>query len=256
MNQVVLVTGAGRGIGKAVALALAADGFGVAVVARSRDEVQLTADEITAAGGACVPVLADVRDPASVERAVSTTMDRFGQISLLVNNAGSAGPAGKDWEVDPDAWWECIEGAVRGAFLFNHAVIPGMIAAGTGRIVHVASLSGTRAFPGMMATSIAKTAVIRLNEGLAAMLESTGIATFAIHPGVVDTALLRSYGLSLPASMFSPPEAAAELCTKLASGRYDALSGRFITIADDLDALVAREDEIRSNELLTLRVSV
>jgi NAD(P)-dependent dehydrogenase (short-subunit alcohol dehydrogenase family) len=202
-GQVAIVTGGGRGIGKAIAGALAAEGASVAVTARSRGEIAATVDAIAASGGQAFAICADVRDDGQVRESVEQVNHRFGPVTLLVNNAGAPGPAGNDWEVDADAWWDCIEGIVRGSFLYNKAVIPGMIAGGGGRIVHIASVSGTRAMPSITATSVAKTALIRLAEGVAVAAGPKGVKAFAVHPGVVKTQLLRSYNLSLPENIFS-----------------------------------------------------
>ncbi len=256
-GQVAIVTGAGRGIGRAVAEALAAQGASVAVVARSRDEIDETVAAIAAAGGSAYGIVADVRHPASVESAVAAAVSKFGLATILVNNAGAPGPSGNDWEVDANDWWECIESVVRGAFLFNRAVVPSMVAGGAGRIIHVASTSGTSAprFP-IYASSIAKTALIRLSEELAVSTREAGLAVFAIHPGLVNTRLLASYGFEIPDSFFAPPERAGALCVSLSSGRYDSLSGRFLTIDDDLDGLAARAPEIVQGELYTLRIRI
>ena len=106
----------------------------------------------------------------------------------------------------------------------------------------------------MTATSIAKTALIRLTEGLAVSGAPHGLHAFAIHPGVVDTDLLRAYGVDLSRFTLDPPERAAVLCARLASGDYDALSGRFLRVDDDLDDLVGRAPEIVARQLLTLRI--
>jgi NAD(P)-dependent dehydrogenase (short-subunit alcohol dehydrogenase family) len=91
-------------------------------------------------------------------------------------------------------------------------------------------------------------------EELAQTAGPRGVAAFAIHPGVVKTRLLLSYGLTLPEEWYVPPERAAELCVRLASGRYDALSGRFLTVDDDLDALLTRADDIAQQEQYLLRI--
>jgi NAD(P)-dependent dehydrogenase (short-subunit alcohol dehydrogenase family) len=254
-GQVALITGGGRGIGRAVAEALASAGAAVTIAARSEDELAETASAITAAGGRALAVPTDVRDAAAVRRVVEETERQFGPVTFLVNNAGTPGPAGNDWEVDAEAWWECIEVIVRGAFLCTRAVMPGMLARVGGRIIHMASVSGTRAFPPITATSVAKTALIRMAEGLAREAGPKGIAVFAVHPGVVKTRLLLSYNLNLPEGIYSPPERAAVLCVRLASGRYDALSGCFLTIDDDLDELLGRADDITKQELHTLRIT-
>jgi NAD(P)-dependent dehydrogenase (short-subunit alcohol dehydrogenase family) len=253
-RDVAIVTGGGRGIGRAIAVSLAAEGAAVAVCARTAQEIEDTASLISRDGGRAIPIRLDVKDVDSVRAAVEEATSRLGPATLLVNNAGTPGPAGLDWKVDAQVWFECIEVIVRGAFLLCQAVVPGMIARGAGRVINVASVSGTRAFPPIVATSVAKTALIRFSEGLAAQLDGSGVRVFAIHPGVVRTRLLESYGLTLPEEWFVGPERAGSLCTRLATGRYDALSGRFLTIDDDLDALVNRVSEISSRELYTLRI--
>jgi len=253
-GQVGIVTGGGRGIGRAIAEALARDGAAVCVAARSAGEVADTAKTIAAAGGRVLGLPTDVRDKTAVHRLVAETERQFGPVTLLVNNAGTPGPAGNDWEVDAEQWWECQEVIVRGGFLCSRAVVPGMLALGSGRIINIASVTGTRAYPPIMATSVAKTALIRLTEGLAQTAGAQGLRVFAVHPGVVKTRLLLSYNLGLPEEIYSPPERAAELCVRLASGRYDGLSARFLTIDDDLDALLERAAELTSQEHLLLRI--
>lgn len=253
-HDVAIVTGAGRGIGRAIALSLASEGAAVAVCARTEAEIAATAALISAAGGRAIALKLDVKDARGVRDVVEETTRQLGRVTVLVNNAGTPGPAGLDWEVDADAWFECVEVIVRGALLLCQSALPGMIARGAGRIINVASVSGTRAFPPIIATSVAKTALIRFSEGLAGQLNGHGVRVFAIHPGVVRTRLLESYGLQVPDEWFVGPERAGALCARLASGKYDALSGRFLGIDDDLDALLTRTDEIATRELYTLRI--
>jgi NAD(P)-dependent dehydrogenase (short-subunit alcohol dehydrogenase family) len=254
-GHVAVVTGAGRGIGRAIARTLAAEGASVAVCARSEDEIAATAALISDAGGRAIALQLDVRDDLAVRAVVSETERRLGPLTLVVNNAGTPGPAGLDWEVDSKAWFECIDVIVRGAFLVSQAVIPGMIARRSGFIINVGSTSGTRAVPAVTATSVAKTALIRFGEGLAVQLEGRGVYVFTIHPGVVRTRLLESYGLQIPEDRFVEPERAGALCAKLASGRYNALSGRFLSIDADLEDLLRRIDEIKKRELYYLRLT-
>jgi NAD(P)-dependent dehydrogenase (short-subunit alcohol dehydrogenase family) len=249
-----IVTGAGRGIGRAIALSLAADGLAVATCARTEKEIGETAALISDAGGRASPFALDVKDAKNVRHVVDEVTKKLGPVTVLVNNAGTPGPAGLDWEVDADAWFECVEVIVRGALLLCQAVVPSMIAGGSGRIINVASVSGTRAFPPIFATSVAKTALIRFSEGLAGQLADRGVRVFAIHPGVVRTRLLESYSLQIPEDWFVGPDRAGSLCARLASGRYDALSGRFLSIDDDLDAQLTRAADIASRELYTLRI--
>jgi NAD(P)-dependent dehydrogenase (short-subunit alcohol dehydrogenase family) len=253
-GNVAIVTGGGRGIGRAVALGLADAGAAVAIVARSAPELEETAEAIRAAGGRVLPLPADLTDAGAATHIVEETAKQLGPITLLVNNAGTPGPTGDDWAADPAAWWECIEVIVRGAFLCNQAVLPSMIERRNGRIIHMASTTGIRPIPFATATSVAKTALIRLAEGLAIQTAPHDVQVFAIHPGVVRTRLVESYNIEFPADVYVPPEQAARLCVRLASGRYDALSGRFLTVADDLDAVLQRASEVQSDELYTLRL--
>jgi 3-oxoacyl-[acyl-carrier protein] reductase len=253
-NEVAVVTGGGRGIGRAIALSLSRKGARVGVLARTRSEIAATAAAIDNAGGRAMAIAVDVRDREAIRAAVLEVERHLGPISLLVNNAGTPGPAGHDWEVDPEAWFECVEVIVRGAFLASHAVLPGMIARGAGRIINVASVSGTRAVLPITATSIGKTALIRFTEGLAGQLRALGVCVFAIHPGIVRTRLLESYRLQIPADLFVAPARAGSLCARLASGRYDILSGCFLRIEDDLEVMLSRADEAARYELYTLRI--
>jgi len=253
-RDVAIVTGAGRGIGRAIALSLAAEGAAVAVCARTDAEIAETAALVAKAGGRAIPLKLDVKDPANVRAVVMETTRALGPVTLLVNNAGAPGPAGLDWEVDTDAWFDCIDVIVKGAFLLCQAVVPEMIARRAGRIINVASVSGTRPVPPIVATSVAKTALIRFSETLARELDGYGVQVFSIHPGIVRTRLVDSYALPMPDEWFVGPERAGTLCTQLASGRYDALSGCFLDIDDNLDALLSQSDEIKSRELYTLRV--
>lgn len=259
-GQTAFVTGAGRGIGLAVARALASEGCNVALVARTAYQVEEAAALINESrGGRAVALPADVRDASAMSRCADAAAGELGPISLLVNNAGTAGPAGTEWEVDGDAWWECIESILRGAFNCTQAILPGMLGRSAGRVIDMASISGTTAFPLMTATSIAKTALIRRAEGLAVACAATGVTAFALHPGVVRTELLESYTshpdmaawfASMPAEFFSPPELAAGVVARIAAGDFDQLSGSFLDATADLDAMLdAHQGSADANRL-------
>jgi NAD(P)-dependent dehydrogenase (short-subunit alcohol dehydrogenase family) len=233
------------------------------MVARVSAGIEAAAAEVNRAGGGrALAFSADVRDLHAVDAVVGATVAEFGPITALVNNAGTAGPAGVDWNVDPDDWWECIESIVRGAFNCTRCVLPGMLDRGAGRVVDVASVTGTTAWPLVSATSLAKTALIRHVENLAGACTDRGVHTFALHPGMVRTALLLSYrsNASLrefldtaPADAFSPPELAGKVVARILAGDFDALSGRFLDATSTLDDLCAHPDKL-ADDTLTLRL--
>jgi NAD(P)-dependent dehydrogenase (short-subunit alcohol dehydrogenase family) len=189
VGRTALITGGGRGLGRAFALGLAATGMAVAVVARTEDELAETVRQVEAAGGCAEAFRADVSVPHDVAETVKAVERRFGRIDLLVNNAGVAGPIGPTWQTDAETWWSCLEVNLHGAFLCCQAVLPGMLARGHGRIINVASAAGEVAVPYMSAYNASKTAVIRFTETLAAELRERGIPVFAITPGPVRTAM-------------------------------------------------------------------
>jgi NAD(P)-dependent dehydrogenase (short-subunit alcohol dehydrogenase family) len=266
-GQVALVTGGGRGIGRATAAALAQAGASVAVLARSADQLDEVVADIARAGGRAVACPADVTDRAAVESAVAVVGRTFGPIDLLVNNAGVGGPVGPLAEADPGEWWRCVEVNLRGPLLCCRAVLPGMLARGSGRIVNVASGAGTRAIPNLSAYVTSKAALLRLTENLAAEVQRAGVRVFSIQPGTVRTAMAEAVLHSaearrlLPwlAEVFEggqdvPPERAGRLVVYLASGRVDGLSGRFLAVGWDVEGLARRAGELAGSDALTLRL--
>lgn len=266
-SQVAVVTGGGRGIGRAIATELARCGAQVTVAARSRDELNDTVKAIDRFGGRAMAVPADVSDRAAVSWLVHEVEDKFGPVDLLVNNAGVAEPLGPIAGADPETWWRCFEVNVRGPLLCSQAVLQGMLARGRGRIIHVASGAGTFAIPNLSAYAISKTALIRLSETLAMEAGAAGIQSFSIAPGTVRTAMAESllnhprgeewfpwFGRTVEDGNDVPPERGADLVVRLASGRYDALSGCFLYIEDDLDLLVSRAAEIHRDRLYRLQL--
>jgi 3-oxoacyl-[acyl-carrier protein] reductase len=241
-GKVALVTGGGRGIGANVARALAADGWSVVVAARSRDQIEDVAAEI---GGRAVEL--DVASRESVERAVAEA----GPVELLVANAGT-GNRDVSWEIDPAEWWRTFEVNVLGVHLCCVAVIPGMLERGSGRIVITGS--GASYLPGATATAYpaSKAAVGRYAETLNNELEGR-VPVFLISPGLVRTEM--TDGWFPDDAPWTPPELAPELVRKLASGRYDALAGRYLHAEhDDVDDLLARIDEVRERDLNAIRL--
>lgn len=238
---VAIVTGAGRGIGRETAIALAGHGYDVVVTARSADQVESTAATITDASGRAVVVVGDVADQEHVDQVTSAARE-LGSVELLVNNAGTASSEARLWESDLEDWWRVVTTNVRGPALMCAAVIPGMVAAGSGRIVNLNSLGGVRAFPTQSAYSVSKAALSRLTDCLTAELDGTGVVVFDLSPGLVRTSMSTSTRLfdDVPDEDWTPMDAAVSGVLALASGRYDELAGRFVRATDDLDDLVER----------------
>jgi NAD(P)-dependent dehydrogenase (short-subunit alcohol dehydrogenase family) len=245
-GQVALVTGGGRGIGANIARELVAAGARVAVAARSSDELEALALEIET-----YPVVADVSSRESVDAMVRAVESGLGPIDLLAANAGINAQEARAWEADPDEWWRVFEVNVLGVYLCCRAVIPGMLERGRGRIVITGS--GAAYLPGSAnsAYSASKAAVWRLGDVLARQLEGR-IPVFVISPGLVRTRMTTWAGDDAP---WTPPKLAPQLVRVLASGRADALSGRYIHAEhDDIEDLIARADEIREKDLNAIRL--
>jgi NAD(P)-dependent dehydrogenase (short-subunit alcohol dehydrogenase family) len=262
-GTVAVVTGGGRGIGRVLAQSLTASGAAVGLIARSEAELAETVRQITMAGGGAVAACADVTDGAAVREAIEEIREQLGPIGLLVNNAGVSGPFGNAWEVGADDWWRAIEVHLRGVYLCSRAVLPGMVARGTGRIVNVTSEAGTFRWPQASAYSVAKAAVIKFTENLAAEASRDGVQVFSVHPGLTPIGLTRQaltgnaapgsaeariYGwirAELQAGRGADPELASTLVSRLAAGHADRLSGCHLSVHDDLDAILACREDLR-----------
>jgi NAD(P)-dependent dehydrogenase (short-subunit alcohol dehydrogenase family) len=270
-DQVALITGGGRGLGRAFAEALAQAGATVAIVARSETQLREAAETIEKAGGRALPFVADVTDRQAIERVVAEVEQQFGHIDLLVNSAGVLRAFGPVAEVDPDDWWREVEINVRGTFLCTHVALPGMLARGHARIINMASVAGLQALPAGSAYCLSKAAVIRFTESLAVDHGDKGVCAFAVHPGNVRTAMLNyvaeSSEVTLRAPIVqgwvqqmyheggdTPIQRSVELLLYLASGKADALSGRYIDVDDDLDALLQQIESVNRDDLYTLRL--
>jgi 3-oxoacyl-[acyl-carrier protein] reductase len=246
-GQIALVTGGGRGIGASIARELAAAGARVAVVARTREQVERVAREIDG-----LALQADVSDGAAVERIVAETERELGPITLLVANAGLGNQGGPTWEIDPERWWKIVEVNVLGVHLCCRAVIPGMLERGAGRIVITGS--GAAYLPGSAHTAYpaSKAAVCRYGETLANELAGR-IPVFFFSPGLVKSEMTNdNFPDDAP---WTPPELAPRLVRVLASGRADALAGRYLHAEhDDVEDLIRRADEIRERDLNAIRL--
>jgi NAD(P)-dependent dehydrogenase (short-subunit alcohol dehydrogenase family) len=269
-GSVALVTGAGRGIGQRLACSLAAAGAAVGLVARSDDELTRTRKLIEGTGGIAATARADVTDAAGLEAAIDDLRRQLGRFDLLVNNAGVLGPIGPLWEVDADAWWTTMDVNVRGIVLCTKHVLPDMITAGRGRIINVTSQAGVHRWPLVSAYSVSKAAVVKLTENLALEISRHGISVFSVHPGLLPIGMAETFAAYEPTTSHerqvrnwaftelaegrgAEPTEAIELLLRLAAGDGDRLSGRHLSVHDDLDIVLARIDEVRAHDLYMLR---
>jgi NAD(P)-dependent dehydrogenase (short-subunit alcohol dehydrogenase family) len=193
-GQGAIVTGGGRGIGAATARALSALGARVTVFARSEAEVAGVVRE----GGAALAVAGDVSREEDVARLVAAHEERFGPCHLLVNGAGVLA-RGRVEDLSPEAWRRVLEVNLTGAFLCARAVVPGMKQRRQGRIVNVASISGTLGTPEAAAYNASKWGLIGFTKSLAEELRPHGVQVISVSPGSVDTEMLR--GTPFPPAM-------------------------------------------------------
>lgn len=237
-GQVAIVTGASRGIGRAVALELASWGARVAVnYQRNAAAAAAVVAEIERAGGEALAVQADVTQPAEVAAMVRATLERWGALHILVNNAGVTRDNLFQRMKDAD-WDTVIDTDLTSAFLCAQAVLPAMRAAGYGRIVNVASLAGLAGNVGQANYAAAKMGLVGLTKALARELTGAGIAVNAVAPGYVETEMiesipqwLREWALDvIPLKRFGSAEEVAPAVAFLASPAASYIIGHTLTI--------------------------
>jgi NAD(P)-dependent dehydrogenase (short-subunit alcohol dehydrogenase family) len=228
-GRVVLVTGASRGIGAATAVALAAAGAHVVLAARDRAALDRVADRIRETGGQAVPVPTDVSDEAAVER-LYASVERVGPLGALVCAAGVLTPAPFAGTTSA-LWHETLGVNLTGTFLCCRAAFTAMAAAGQGRILNIASLSGvyaTEKFPGLAAYNVSKYGVIGLTEAIAVEGKAHGISAVCLSPGAVDTEMLRRANPALRPGL--TPGDVAELIVALLGSPLAPVSGANIPL--------------------------
>jgi NADP-dependent 3-hydroxy acid dehydrogenase YdfG len=226
-------------------------------MARGAGEIEEAAEAIRARGRRALAVRGDVTSAEDVDRCVSAAEAAFGPLSLFVNNAGTPGPFGPIWQIDVEEWWASQAVHVLAPMLFLRRILPGMVERNRGRVIVVSALASRVVVPALSAYATGKIAQNKIVEEAAAELGDRAIKIFAINPGIVFTELARETVNSPEAQRWLPGMVkrlaelgasdgadadlarCAELCVKLASGGYDALTGRYIDVGDDLDATIA-----------------
>ena len=269
-GQAAIITGAGRGIGRAIALTYAREGARLALAARSDSELDEVVSEVSSLGAEAIAVRTDVTSQMATDRLARRTVERFGRIDVLVNNAGTSGPIGPLQDNDIAEWVDTINVNLTGTFLVCRAVIPAMLRQGGGRIINLSGAGVANAWSNMSAYCASKAAVVRMTEVLAQELEPQGIFVNALGPGSVHTSMwekmteqaaeagadfIHQLGERVLSGGGASIDDCAELAVWLASGESGELTGRIISAAaDDFRSLTPKIPEIMAGDAYTLRV--
>ena len=242
-GQTALVTGASRGIGKAIALALGQSGAKVACIARNEEKLRETADAIASAGGTAVVYACDVTDSAAVQKVVEAVVEDWDQLDIVVNNAGITRDTLIPRMSDED-WDDVISTNLRSVFLFTRAASLVMMRRRSGRIINISSVSGIMGNPGQSNYSASKAGIIGLTRSVARELGSRKVTVNAICPGFIATEMTDALGPAVqdevkkrvPAKRLGKAEEIADAVLYLASDSAAYVTGQILTLDGGLTA--------------------
>lgn len=266
-GAVAIVTGGARGLGRAIAEALARRGSCVAVVDVLEQETRETAVAIQAAGGDILALPTDITSGDAMNGMVRAVLERWGRIDICIGSAGSLTAIGPAWEADPDRWCRDVTVNLCGTFRVCRAVLPHMMERRSGYIINLvgAGVDGPHVYT--TGYDASKAGVVRFTEALAVEARDAGVKAFTLFPGTVATKMTDFIRRSPEGHKWRPqfediftkgrdypPEASVELTLKLLSGKADGLTGRWFSVADDFDAVVAATDRIVAEDLYALRL--
>lgn len=205
-GEVAIVTGAGRGIGRAIALRFAREGATVALSSRTEAEIAAVAREIEAGGGKAHAIAANVAQETDCERIVRSTREKLGAATILVNNAGIFGPVKPAEEITPSEWDEALAINLRGPFLLCRLVLPEMYARGAGAILNISSIAAKMAYSWEAPYAASKAGLVGLTRCLAAEGARKGVRVNAICPGpVFETKMSQDLGRELSRKLSLDP---------------------------------------------------
>jgi 3-oxoacyl-[acyl-carrier protein] reductase len=235
LDRCAIITGASRGIGRSIGVQLAAQGLAVALLARDEVGLGAVADEIGRMEGVAQPIACDVTDRAQVDAAIERVREHWGDPSVLVNNAGYGGPFHTLDQVSDDNWDRVFHTNVRAAFWLCRALLPGMRAAGFGRIINIASVEGLAGAAGSANYIASKHALIGYTRAIAVEWGRFGITCNAICPGFVDTGMSAGFdaaqlGQRIPAGRLGTADEIARVAAFLAAEESGYLNGSVIAV--------------------------
>ena len=227
-NKIALVTGASKGIGKAIAVAFGREGAHVVVTARTQSVLHALAQQLTEIGVEALAVPADLAIASDIQRIAEEALARFGRIDILVNNAAIIHPSRDLVEFEARLWRQVIEVNLTAAALLTKAVLASMIAQRSGKILNISSRGGRKGGKGRSAYRVTKAGLISLTESVAAEVQLYGIRVNCICPGGVDTEGYREAFGSRGSRTLMRPEEIAEVAVFLASEASSAINGATI----------------------------
>ena len=232
-GRVALVTGASRGLGRAIALAFAREGAALAICARGQQALTRVAGEIAMSGAEVLAIPADLRSARDLDRVVGLTLDRFHRIDILINNASELGPTPLPYLADysPAAFDDVLQVNLVAPFRLTQAVIGGMLLRGRGVIINVTSDAAVTGYPGWGAYAVSKAALEGLTRTWAAELGETGVQIYAVDPGDMDTEMHRAAVPDADPSQLARPDEVARAFLKLATSAEPAMAGRRLEAA-------------------------
>lgn len=249
-DKVAVITGAGRGIGRAIALAYAEEGADLVLAARSVEALHETRESVEALGRKALVVPTDIRDEESVRNMAVQALDHFGHVDILVNNSGIAGPTAPLWEMAPADWDETFAVNVRGTFLCCRVLLPSMIERRSGSIINISSMTGKRPLYGRTPYAASKLALVGLTRTLAWEVGVYGIRVNAISPGPIEGERVegvirkqaeargitveearQQFTDSSPLSRMTPAKDVADAAVYLASDRSASVTGEDLNVS-------------------------